>query len=130
MVSHSIQANRGESIDAVSQVQKLSSTPRSTTILIDVREPNEYKDGFIPSALNMPITSNPDALFLSPDDFLAKFGFPKPDVNKEVVFYCRSGVRSGAAAQLARQSGYKDVVEYTGSWLDWTKNGGAASKPS
>ena len=78
----------------------------------------------------MPITSNPDALFLSSDDFQARFGFPKPDVNKEVVFYCRSGVRSGAAAQLARQNGYKDVVEYTGSWLDWTKNGGVAAKPS
>lgn len=45
------------------------------------------------------------------------------------MFYCRSGVRSGAAAQLARQQGYERVAEYRGSWLDWQKHGGAEEKP-
>jgi len=33
-------------------------------------------------------------------------------------------VRSRAAAELARQGGWKRVSEYSGSWLDWEKNGG------
>ena len=41
-----------------------------------------------------------------------------------MVFYCRSGVRSRAAAELARQGGWKNVGEYAGSWLDWEKNNG------
>lgn len=58
-----------------------------------------------------------------------RFGFDKPPMDKEVVFYCKAGVRSSAAAQLAQQQGYQNIAEYRGSWLDWEKNGGPTSKP-
>ena len=77
----------------------------------------------------MPIKSQPDALFLPEEEFEDRFGFVKPPTDKEVIFYCKSGVRSSAAAQFALQQGYKKVGEYRGSWLDWEKHGGAASKP-
>jgi rhodanese-related sulfurtransferase len=108
-------------------MQNLLSAPSLRTVLIDVREPHEYAAGFIPTALNIPITSQPDALFLSNEDFEDRFGFAKPLLDQEVVFYCRSGVRSAAAAQLAVQNGYTDVAEYQGSWLDWEKRGGVKS---
>lgn len=38
--------------------------------------------------------------------------------------YCKAGVRSRAAAGLARQAGWEKVGEYQGSWLDWASNGG------
>lgn len=98
-----------------------------TLSILDVREPHEYAEGFIPTALNLPIQSQPDALFLPADEFQDRFGFVKPPVGKKIVFYCKAGVRSSAAAQLARQVGYEDVVEYRGSWLDWVKQGGASS---
>ncbi|OCL02133.1 Rhodanese-like protein, partial [Glonium stellatum] len=94
----------------------------------DVREPAEYAAGSIPTAINIPIASHPDALFLSPDEFQDRFGFAKPAATKEVVFYCKAGVRSSAAAQLARQGGYERVGEYRGSWLDWERRGGARSR--
>ena len=50
-------------------------------------------------------------------------------MDKELVFYCKAGVRSSAAAQLAKQYGYENVAEYRGSWMDWEKNGGQSSKP-
>lgn len=87
------------------------------------------KEGYIPTAINIPIKSQPDALMLPEEEFEDRFGFSKPDTEKEVVFYCRSGVRSSAAAQFAQQNGYKNVAEYRGSWLDWQEKGGAASKP-
>ena len=89
-----------------------------------MREPPEYAAGYIPSAINIPISSQPDSLLLSPEEFEDRFGSPKPDTQKEVVFYCKSGVRSSAAARLAQQGGYESVGEYRGSWLDWEKNGG------
>lgn len=92
-----------------------------------MREPHEYAAGFIPTAINIPISSQPDALFLSADEFQDRFGYTKPPPHKELVFYCRSGVRSSAAAQLAQQGGYESVAEYRGSWLDWTKRGGESS---
>lgn len=55
------------------------------------------------------------------DEFENRFGFAKPEEDKELVFYCRSGVRSSGAAQLALQNGYRKVGEYRGSWLDWAE---------
>lgn len=41
-----------------------------------------------------------------------------------MVFYCKAGIRSAAAAGLAKQFGYKNVGEYKGSWMDWSGKGG------
>ncbi|KAI9707000.1 MAG: hypothetical protein M1820_004588 [Bogoriella megaspora] len=105
-------------------IQSLSQSPSPSRILIDVREPSEFEPGHIPSAINIPITSQPDALLLPPEEFEDKFGFEKPDTGKEIVFYCKAGVRSSAAAKLALQGGYERVGEYRGSWMDWVGNGG------
>jgi rhodanese-related sulfurtransferase len=95
----------------------------------DVREPHEYAEGYIPKAKNMPINSQPGGLALSAEDFEDKFGFPKPGPEEEVVFYCRAGVRSKAAATLAESLGFTNVREYRGSWLDWIEKGGEQTKP-
>jgi rhodanese-related sulfurtransferase len=48
-------------------------------------------------------------------------GFPKPLPQQKIIFYCRSGKRSATACELAGEAGYKNVRNYEGSWLDWTK---------
>ena len=101
-----------------------TSPSPSKILLIDVREPHEYAAGHIPSSINLPIQSQPDALFLNEEEFEDRFGMQKPDVKQEVVFYCKAGVRSKAAAQLAGRNGYTKVGEYPGSWMDWVKKGG------
>ncbi|KAF2502513.1 Rhodanese-like protein, partial [Lophium mytilinum] len=113
---------------AFEDVKALIEKDDKDVVLIDVREPAEFAAGAIPTALNLPISSQPDALFLPPDEFEDRFGFQKPDIGKEVVFYCKAGVRSAAAAQLARQEGWERVGEYRGSWLDWEKRGGKVEK--
>ncbi|OJZ92723.1 hypothetical protein ASPFODRAFT_77209 [Aspergillus luchuensis CBS 106.47] len=117
-----------------------SNTPNSPTqkpiILIDVREPAELSStGIIPSAVSVPLASQPDALFLTPEEFETRFGFPKPGVKGEeedadIVFYCKAGVRARAAAQLAEQAGYEAgrLGVYDGSWLDWAKRGGRVER--
>lgn len=71
-------------------------------------------------------------MYLTADEFETRFGFPKPDVQKDqkMVFYCKAGVRAQAAAQLAVQAGYdpESLGVYFGSWLDWSKNGGRIEK--
>ncbi|WEW58357.1 Thiosulfate sulfurtransferase rdl2, mitochondrial [Emydomyces testavorans] len=61
-----------------------TATPTTTpTILIDVREPPELRStGIIPTALSIPLNSQPDALFLTDDEFLTRFGFPKPGLSQ------------------------------------------------
>lgn len=118
-----------------------SSTP-SKIILVDVREPAELTaTGIIPGAVSVPLGSQPDAYFLPPEEFETRFGYAKPGFEqptpgdqakekKQVIFYCRAGVRAQAAAQLAVQAGYDPEIVgvYPGSWLDWEKNGGKIEK--
>ena len=130
------------------QVKELSDSPSSERVLIgspplpcphlptnpslilytDVREPTEYAAGYIANAINIPVGSSPDALFMPSHEFEDKFGFEKPKADQELIFYCKAGVRSSAAAQLAQQVGYEKVGEYRGSWLDWSKNGGRSER--
>ncbi|KAI9877846.1 MAG: hypothetical protein M1830_002649 [Pleopsidium flavum] len=103
--------------------------PSPDRILIDVREPSELAStGRIPSSINIPISSHPDAFFLPADEFEDQFGFEKPDEGKEVVFYCKAGVRSRAAAGMALQGGYERVGEYGGSWVEWVGSGGGVER--
>ncbi|KAL1596760.1 hypothetical protein SLS59_007792 [Nothophoma quercina] len=109
-------------------VLNIIENPSDSHLLIDVREPHEYGANSIPTAINLPITSHPDALLLSPAEFQDQFGFAKPPIGKEMVFFCKAGVRSKAAAGIARQAGYTNVSEYQGSWNDWEKRGGPGTK--
>lgn len=71
-------------------------------LLLDVRTPEEYTDGHIPGARNLPLQS------------LSKIGTVAPDRNTPLFLYCRSGARSGQAARLLQRSGYTHVTNIGG----------------
>lgn len=95
----------------------------------DTREPGELvQTGSIPGALNIPVSSRPESFFIADDEFEARYGFERPAKDAELVFFCKAGVRSRAAATLAREAGWTNIGEYPGSWLDWADKGGKAEK--
>ena len=111
-------------------IQSFSSAPSPTRILIDVREPSELiSTGKIPTAQNLPIKTAADGFFLPAEEFEERFGFEKPGQEVEVIFYCKSGVRSRAAASLAGQAGFGGKIgEFPGSWTEWAEKGGEVEK--
>jgi len=49
-----------------------------------------------------------------------KHHFDKLDLSKKIVFYCRSGSRSGIVAKmLENKYGLKDIYNLKGGMLDW-----------
>lgn len=112
------------------QVRTHAQDPTPTSpILIDVREPGELRTtGRIPTSVNLPLSSCPDAFFLPADEFEERFGFEKPREGRGVVFYCKAGVRSRAAAALASEGGWGPVGEFPGSWLEWEGRGGEVER--
>ncbi|OZJ06020.1 hypothetical protein BZG36_01071 [Bifiguratus adelaidae] len=97
-----------------------------TFTLIDVREKDEFKDGTIPKAYNVPTSLGP-AIWTNADEdtdgmFEDTFGFEKPERNSPLLFYCKAGVRSAMMAKyVANQLGYTDVWEYPGSYMEWVE---------
>ncbi|KAF9270452.1 Rhodanese-like protein [Marasmius fiardii PR-910] len=101
-----------------------TQSPSPNAFLIDVREPDEVIQGMIPSAVNLPLSVLADSLQTAAEVFEQKHGFPKPQKNQEITFYCRSGKRSATASDIAKRSGYTNVINYEGSWLDWVAKEG------
>ncbi|KAF5102097.1 hypothetical protein D0Z00_000557 [Geotrichum galactomycetum] len=89
------------------QVQELIAKKPENTVIVDVREPSEFSEGHIPTAINIPVKSSPGALGLEAEEFHDTFGFDKPDHEKTLVFYCLAGIRSTTAEELACTFGYQ-----------------------
>ncbi|CAA7264702.1 unnamed protein product [Cyclocybe aegerita] len=102
--------------------------PSPNAYLIDVRERDEVIQGMIPSAVNLPLSVLATAFHLHHEEFKTKYGFEKPRLNQELVFYCRSGMRSSTASDVAKRNGYTNILNYKGSWLEWTEK--QKQKPS
>jgi rhodanese-related sulfurtransferase len=82
--------------------------------LLDVREPIENADFNIGGTL-LPLGEIRNMQTEPIDDWK----------NDEVVVYCRSGNRSGQAAMIMEQMGFKNVKNLTGGMLAWQQNFGA-----
>ncbi|KAI0994918.1 hypothetical protein K3495_g13262 [Podosphaera aphanis] len=94
-------------------------------VLIDVREPAELAaTGTIPQSRHLPRSVAQDAFVVTEAEFRQRFGFARPAKDVEVVFFCKSGVRSLGAALDAHKAGWTRVGNYSGSWIDWVQNGG------
>jgi adenylyltransferase/sulfurtransferase len=74
--------------------------------IVDVREPNEFVAGHLTGALNIPLGMLAQRLGDWPRD-------------ASVVFVCRSGARSGRAADLAAQAGVRAIGHLEGGLLAW-----------
>ena len=76
-------------------------------IILDVRRPDEYAEGHIPGAINVPNeeigTANISEL---------------PDKSQLILVYCRSGRRSKIASEELVKLGYTNVKEF-GGIIDW-----------
>jgi len=75
-------------------------------LLIDVREPSEFKDGYIKGAINIPLGQFENRLQEIPKE-------------KDVVVYCRSGRRSAEASQILVKNGYRKVFNLEGGIMNW-----------
>ena len=76
-------------------------------LIVDVRRPDEYAEGHIPGAINVP---NEEIVNVPPAAL--------PDMKQILLIYCRSGRRSKEAAQKLFDMGYRNVYEF-GGIVDW-----------
>lgn len=81
-------------------------------VILDVRTPAEFAAGHVPGARNVPhdqVASKLEELAASRD--------------KTVVLYCRSGRRSGMAAETLRSAGFGKLLQLEGDYPGWEAAG-------
>lgn len=79
-------------------------------LLVDIRNDHELVSGLLPGAVHLPLHLLPAA-------------FDQLPLDKKLVFYCRSGVRSVTAGEFAVAQGHEDVSHLAGGILAWANAG-------
>src|SRR5499433_2980635 len=80
--------------------------------VIDVRDPDEYRDG------HLEVASNISRGFLE-----FRVGSAVTDQTTPVVLYCQTGLRSMLAAKALRDLGYQNVINLQGGFQRWAQSG-------
>jgi molybdopterin/thiamine biosynthesis adenylyltransferase/rhodanese-related sulfurtransferase len=85
---------------------------KAGTVVLDVREPDEYEQGALPGAVHIPrghLESQVEGRIT--------------DRDAPIVVYCAGGTRSAFAADSLAQLGYTDVVSMAGGFNRWKDEG-------
>jgi sulfur-carrier protein adenylyltransferase/sulfurtransferase len=98
--------------EETAQAAALRLSAETRPALIDVRERDEYEQGFIPGATHIPR-----------GNLESRIEARVPDRSTPVIIYCGSGVRSAYAAKTLAELGYTDVVSLAGGFSGWKQNG-------
>jgi molybdopterin/thiamine biosynthesis adenylyltransferase/rhodanese-related sulfurtransferase len=92
-------------------VRELKLAPDGA-VVIDVREQDEYAQGYVPGARWIPRG------FLEP-----RIEDAVPDKSQRVILYCAGGTRSALAARSLRELGYQRVDSVIGGFSAWKRAG-------
>lgn len=71
---------------------------KSDTVFIDVRTPMEYDMGHVPGCIHIPL-----------DEIPVRWKEIEGIGQKQAIFYCRSGNRSGQAVMFLKQFGVENL---------------------
>ncbi len=99
-------------LDATSAKEKLNTN--SKPFLLDVRQPEEYREGHIAGATLIPLGELQQRMKELPRD-------------RQIICVCRSGNRSSSATRFLVSAGY-DAINLRGGMIDWANRGLAIKK--
>lgn len=89
-------------------VHERASKNDASLVIVDVRTAEEFAQGHVPGAINIPHDKVADRI---QELMGAK--------SKDVVVYCRSGRRSGMAAETLQAHGFTSLLQLEGNLQGW-----------
>lgn len=81
-------------------------------VILDVRTAQEYAQGHIPGAINIPV-----------NDLVSRGAELKPFRDQEIVVYCQTGPRAAYAGHVLKKNGFAEVRDLQGHIHQWLANG-------
>jgi len=98
----------GEAVPEVTPVELAARIGRREDFdLLDVREPHEWAIGKLPGARLVPLGTLAEAVAAL-------------DPSRDVVVYCRAGVRGAKAVRQLQANGFRRVANLTGGIIRWS----------
>ena len=97
-------------IREVDTAEMEAAAARPGTVLLDVREPDEYDQGAVPGAIHIPLGYLTDR-------------YSEIAATKPVVVQCQSGGRSAIGASLLERLGVANVINLSGGMIAWAAAG-------
>jgi rhodanese-related sulfurtransferase len=98
-------------IRPISPLHAVQLVNRDSGVFLDVCEPQEFKSGHIPNAVNLPLRTLAENL-KHVDKYKAK----------PVIVTCRSGNRSVKGAIVLRKHGFESVYSLSGGLAHWERD--------
>ncbi|MBC3881824.1 rhodanese-like domain-containing protein [Undibacterium sp. LX40W] len=92
----------------VSQLQATQYMNQGKTLVLDVRNPDEFASGHLPGAKNIPI-----------DELTNRLGEIEKSKSHVVITVCQSGVRSGTAVSILNKAGFEQAFSLDGGVAEW-----------
>ena len=108
-------AQQTQSLDgsiSLEQLEKNLGQDPYHFIVLDVRTPDEYSEGHIPFAMNVPVDQLPRRLM--------EFHEVR---DRQFAVVCESGGRSKNAVTLLKHNGFKSVVDVPDGTAGWRQSG-------
>src|SRR3990172_5198917 len=115
MLAEARQAIREEGPEEL-QARLASGEP---LVLIDVRDPDEYRDGYIEPAVN-----------ISRGFLEFRTGTAAPDPSVPIILSCQTGLRSALAAKALKDLGFPNVINLAGGYQRGIQSGHPTVKDS
>ena len=103
--------------DALSAAQATLKMNREDAAVVDVRDQNEFVQGHIAGATNIPLAQLDKRI-----GDLEKFK------GRPVILCCQSGARSNTALGKLKKAGFDQVFNLAGGLVEWEKAGQPISK--
>ncbi len=100
-------------------VSEFKDRPGPDTILIDIRERDEYARGHIPGAIHV----SRGMLEFQILKTLEHIGISADAPNADLVLYCGTGGRSALAAKSLDEMGFRNVRSMDGGIVAWNEAG-------
>ena len=89
--------------------EEAKAKQKTGAVIVDVREPYEWQEGYIPGAKLIPLHRLSGRV-------------QELDPTKEVIAVCRSGNRSKSAALILQRAGFAQVSSMAGGMTSWTRH--------
>lgn len=105
-VVHTYASTIPDGFRAVGDITAFKDAMTAGAFVIDVRQPDEYAEGHIAGAINIPLRELGDNLNKIPTD-------------RQVFVYCASGHRAGIALSSLGVLGYDNVLSFPPSYKGW-----------